>query len=78
VPKLGIAGVYLEGNPLNKHINGLDPQVKAGTDAAGPVGMRFNTISVSDGISMGTEGMSYSPQSRDLMSDSMKTVVGAQ
>ena len=77
-PMIGIAGVYLEGNPCNMHINDLAAQVKVGTDAAGLVGMRFNTIGVSDGISMGTEGMSYSLQSRDLIADSMETVVGAQ
>jgi dihydroxy-acid dehydratase len=77
-PLIGIAGVYLEGNPCNMHINDLAAEVKAGTDAAGLVGMRFNTIGVSDGISMGTEGMSYSLQSRDLIADSMETVVGAQ
>jgi dihydroxy-acid dehydratase len=57
------------------HILDLAAEVKAGTDAAGLVGMRFNTIGVSDGISMGTEGMSYSLQSRDLIADSMETVV---
>jgi dihydroxy-acid dehydratase len=77
-PMIGIAGVYLEGNPCNMHINDLAAAVKAGTDAAGLVGMRFNTIGVSDGISMGTKGMSYSLQSRDLIADSMETVVGAQ
>ncbi len=77
-PLIGIAGVYLEGNPCNMHILDLAAEVKAGTDAAGLVGMRFNTIGVSDGISMGTEGMSYSLQSRDLIADSMETVVGAQ
>jgi dihydroxy-acid dehydratase len=74
-PLIGIAGVYLEGNPCNMHINDLAAEVKAGTDAAGLVGMRFNTIGVSDGISMGTEGMSYSLQSRDLIADSMETVM---
>jgi dihydroxy-acid dehydratase len=77
-PLIGIAGVYLEGNPCNMHINDLAARVKAGTDEAGLVGMRFNTIGVSDGISMGTEGMSYSLQSRDLIADSMETVVGGQ
>ncbi|MFP4245569.1 MAG: dihydroxy-acid dehydratase [Halochromatium sp.] len=77
-PMIGIAGVYLEGNPCNMHINDLAAEVKVGTDGAGLVGMRFNTIGVSDGISMGTEGMSYSLQSRDLIADSMETVVGAQ
>ncbi len=77
-PLIGIAGVYLEGNPCNMHILDLAAEVKAGTDEAGLVGMRFNTIGVSDGISMGTEGMSYSLQSRDLIADSMETVCAAQ
>jgi dihydroxy-acid dehydratase len=77
-PLIGIAGVYLEGNPCNMHILDLAAAVKAGTDDAGLVGMRFNTIGVSDGISMGTEGMSYSLQSRDLIADSMETVVAGQ
>ncbi|MCG6943656.1 MAG: dihydroxy-acid dehydratase [Thiohalocapsa sp.] len=77
-PLIGIAGVYLEGNPCNMHILDLAAEIKAGTDEAGMVGMRFNTIGVSDGISMGTEGMSYSLQSRDLIADSMETVCAAQ
>jgi dihydroxy-acid dehydratase len=77
-PLIGIAGVYLEGNPCNMHMLDLAAEVKVGMDAAGLVGMRFNTIGVSDGISMGTEGMSYSLQSRDLIADSMETVCGAQ
>jgi dihydroxy-acid dehydratase len=77
-PLIGIAGVYLEGNPCNMHMLDLAAEVKAGTDEAGMVGMRFNTIGVSDGISMGTRGMSYSLQSRDLIADSMETVCGAQ
>ena len=52
--------------------------MKKGVEAAGLVGMRFNTIGVSDGISMGTDGMSYSLQSRDLIADSIETVMGAQ
>ena len=53
--------------------------MKAGRrQAAGLVGMRFNTVGVSDGISMGTDGMSYSLQSRDLIADSIETVMGAQ
>jgi dihydroxy-acid dehydratase len=60
------------------HLNDLAARVKEGVVAAGLVGMRFNTIGVSDGISMGTEGMSYSLQSRDLIADSIETVMGAQ
>jgi dihydroxy-acid dehydratase len=60
------------------HLNDLAAKVKEGVQAAGLVGMRFNTIGVSDGISMGTEGMSYSLQSRDVIADSIETVVSAQ
>ena len=76
--QVGIGSVWYEGNPCNMHLNDLAEQVKTGVDAAGLVGLRFNTIGVSDGISMGTDGMSYSLQSRDLIADSMETVVGAQ
>src|SRR5262245_51989057 len=62
-PQVGIASVWYEGNPCNMHLLGLAAKVKEGVAAAGLVGMRFNTIGVSDGISMGTEGMSYSLQS---------------
>src|SRR5262249_20435732 len=62
----------------NMHLNDLAAKVKEGVTAAGLVGMRFNTIGVSDGISMGTEGMSFSLQSRDLIADSIETVMGAQ
>src|SRR5262245_8250976 len=64
--QVGIASVWFEGNPCNMHLLGLAEQVKQGVTAAGLVGMRFNTVGVSDGISMGTEGMSFSLQSRDL------------
>ncbi len=77
-PQVGIAAMWYEGNSCNMHLNALAAKVKAGVDAAGLVGMRFNTIGVSDGISMGTEGMSYSLQSRDLIADSIETVMGAQ
>lgn len=60
------------------HLLDLSEQVKKGVQAADLVGYRFNTIGVSDGISMGTDGMSYSLQSRDLIADSIETVVGAQ
>jgi dihydroxy-acid dehydratase len=60
------------------HLNDLAAKVKEGVTAAGMVGMRFNTIGVSDGISMGTDGMSYSLQSRDLIADSVETVMNAQ
>ncbi len=77
-PQIGIASVWYEGNPCNMHLNVLADRVKEGVQAAGLVGMRFNTIGVSDGLSMGTEGMSYSLQSRDLIADSIETVLGAQ
>lgn len=76
--QVGIASVWYEGNPCNMHLNHLAARVKEGVVVADLVGMRFNTIGVSDGISMGTEGMSYSLQSRDLIADSIETVMGAQ
>ncbi len=76
--QVGIASMWYEGNTCNMHLNTLADKVKEGVQAAGLVGMRFNTIGVSDGISMGTEGMSYSLQSRDLIADSIETVCGAQ
>ena len=77
-PQVGIASVWYEGNTCNMHLNKLSARVKDGVVAAGLVGMRFNTIGVSDGISMGTEGMCYSLQSRDLIADSIETVMGGQ
>jgi dihydroxy-acid dehydratase len=77
-PQVGIASMWYEGNPCNMHLGGLAEAVKEGVEAAGLVGMRFVTIGVSDGISMGTEGMSYSLPSRDLIADSIETVMGAQ
>src|SRR5207248_5660243 len=77
-PQVGIASVWFEGNPCNMHLLSLAEKVKEGVAAAGLVGLRFNTIGVSDGISMGTDGMSYSLPSRDLIADSIETVVGAQ
>src|ERR1700742_3852034 len=77
-PQVGIASVWFEGNPCNMHLLKLGEKVKEGVQKAGMVGMRFNTIGVSDGISMGTDGMSYSLQSRDLIADSIETVMGAQ
>ena len=77
-PQVGIASVWYEGNPCNMHLLQLAEKVKEGLTAIGLVGMRFNTIGVSDGISMGTDGMSYSLQSRDLIADSIETVMAAQ
>ena len=76
--QVGISAVWYEGNSCNMHLNGLAKVVKQGVEDAGLVGMRFNTIGVSDGISMGTDGMSYSMQSRDLIADSIETVMSAQ
>jgi len=76
--EVGIVANWWEGNTCNMHLNDLAAKVKDGVTAAGLVGMRFNTIGVSDGISMGTDGMSYSLQSRDLIADSIETVMGAQ
>ncbi|MCA9231296.1 MAG: dihydroxy-acid dehydratase [Planctomycetales bacterium] len=77
-PQIGIASVWYEGNTCNMHLLDLAAKVKEGVQAAGLVGMRFNTIGVSDGISMGTDGMSFSLQSRDLIADSIETVMAAQ
>ena len=77
-PQVGICSVWYEGNPCNMHLADLGNHVKRGTEKAGCVGMRFNTIGVSDGISMGTDGMSYSLQSRDLIADSIETIMAAQ
>ena len=64
-PQVGISSVWFEGNTCNMHLDTLACYVKEGVQAAGLVGLRFNTIGVSDGISMGTEGMRYSLPSRD-------------
>ena len=76
--QVGISSVWYEGNTCNMHLNDLAARVREGVQAAGLVGMRFNTIGVSDGISMGTDGMSYSLKSRDLIADSIETVMSAQ
>ena len=76
--QVGISSVWYEGNTCNMHLNDLAARVREGVREAGLVGMRFNTIGVSDGISMGTEGMGFSLQSRDLIADSIETVMSAQ
>jgi len=76
--QVGIASVWYEGNPCNMHLLDLAEAVKGGVEEAGMIGMRFNTVGVSDAISMGTEGMSFSLQSRDLIADSIETVMGGQ
>ena len=76
--QVGIASMWYDGNSCNMHLLDLAAQVKAGVEAADLVGMRFNTIGVSDGISMGTDGMSYSLQSREIIADSIETLMAAQ
>ncbi|MFX0557956.1 dihydroxy-acid dehydratase [Maribacter sp. CXY002] len=76
-PLIGIASTGYEGNPCNMHLNDLATYVKKGTENAGLVGLIFNTIGVSDGISNGTPGMRFSLPSRDIIADSMETVVQA-
>jgi dihydroxy-acid dehydratase len=77
-PQIGIGSMWYDGNTCNMHLLDLAGYVKQGVTDAGMVGMRFNTIGVSDGISMGTDGMSYSLQSRDLIADSIETIMAAQ
>ncbi len=76
--QVGIGSVWYEGNPCNMHLLTLAEEVKKGVVDAGLVGMRFNTIGVSDGISMGTNGMRFSLQSREIIADSIETIMGAQ
>ena len=76
-PLIGIASTGYEGNPCNMHLNRLSEHVKEGVQSKELVGLIFNTIGVSDGISMGTYGMRYSLPSRDIIADSMETVVQA-
>lgn len=77
-PQIGISSVWYEGNTCNMHLLKLSEAVKEGVREHGLVGFRFNTIGVSDAISMGTRGMCYSLQSRDLIADSIETVMSAQ
>ncbi|KAJ3126172.1 dihydroxy-acid dehydratase ilv3 [Nowakowskiella sp. JEL0407] len=72
--QVGISSVWYEGNPCNMHLMDLAQKVKEGVQKAGLNGFRFNTIGVSDGLSMGTEGMCYSLQSREIIADSIETV----
>lgn len=76
-PFVGIASTGYEGNPCNMHLNDLSVDIKKGVEASNLVGLIFNTIGVSDGISMGTPGMRFSLPSRDVIADSMETVVQA-
>lgn len=77
-PQVGICSMWYEGNTCNMHLDQLAAAVRDATATANLVGLRFNTIGVSDGLSMGTEGMSYSLPSRDLIADSIETVMSAQ
>ncbi len=77
-PQIGIASTWSNLTPCNMHINKLAEEAARGADAAGGKAVTFNTITVSDGISMGTPGMRYSLVSREVIADSIETVVGAQ
>jgi dihydroxy-acid dehydratase len=77
--QVGIASMGWDGNPCNMHLNDLSTEIKKSVDATeGLLGLRFYTIGVSDGISMGTDGMRYSLVSRDVIADSIETNAGAQ
>ena len=77
-PQIGIASTWSMVTPCNMHIDQLAREAAAGADAAGGKAVVFNTITVSDGISMGTEGMKYSLVSREVIADSIETVVGCE
>ncbi len=77
-PQVGIASTGYEGNPCNMHLNNLALQIKEEVNKLDQVGLIFNTIGVSDGISMGTSGMNYSLPSRDIIADSIEIVMNAQ
>ena len=76
--QVGISSVWYEGNPCNMHLLDVAAATKTAVQERGMVGLRFNSIGVSDGISNGTDGMAYSLQSRDLIADGIETVMGAQ
>ncbi|MDB5272976.1 MAG: ilvD [Chitinophagaceae bacterium] len=75
--QVAIASTGYEGNTCNMHLNGLAAQIKEGVNKAGLKPLQFNTIGVSDGISMGTQGMRYSLVSRDVIADSIEAISGA-
>src|SRR5476651_1677649 len=77
-PQIGIASTWSMVTPCNMHINTLAQKAAEGTDAAGGKAVIFNTITISDGISMGSEGMKYSLVSREVIADSIETVIGCQ
>ena len=76
--QIGIVSMGYDGNPCNMHLNDLAKDIKTGVWAADLVGLIFNTIGVSDGISNGNDGMRFSLVSRDVIADSIETVMGAQ
>src|SRR6202165_6051301 len=77
-PQVGIASTWSNLTPCNMHLDELARLAAAGVESAGAKPVTFNTITVSDGISMGTPGMRYSLVSREVIADSIETVVGAQ
>ena len=77
-PQIGIASTWSMVTPCNMHINALADEACAGADAAGGKGVIFNTITISDGIANGTEGMKYSLVSREIIADSIEAVAGCQ
>jgi dihydroxy-acid dehydratase len=77
-PQIGIASTGYEGNPCNMHLNGLSVHVKKGIQENGLIGLVFHTIGVSDGMTNGNDGMSFSLPSRDIIADSIENVVSAQ
>src|SRR5690554_5019906 len=77
-PQVGIASTGWDGNPCNMHLNDLAAVIKKGVWKNNMVGFVFHSIGVSDGISMGTQGMKFSLPSRDIIADSIETVTNAQ
>ncbi|WP_456421180.1 dihydroxy-acid dehydratase domain-containing protein, partial [Lutibacter sp.] len=77
-PQVGIVSTGFDGNPCNMHLNNLASQIKEEVNKENQIGLIFNTIGVSDGISMGTSGMNYSLPSRDIIADSIEIVMNAQ
>src|SRR3981081_3013955 len=77
-PQIGVASTWAHVTPCNMHIAELAREAAAGADAAGAKGVLFNTITVSDGISMGSPGMRYSLVSREVIADSLETAVGGR
>ena len=77
-PQIGIASTWANLTPCNMHIGDLASEAERGANAAGGKGVLFNTITVSDGISMGSPGMRYSLVSREVIADSIETVVGGE